>query len=56
MLAAATVNREKDGIWAALAWLSIMAGRKQSVEDIVKEHWTKYGRNFFTRCVYTSVS
>lgn len=43
--------REKDGLWAALAWLSILAVRQQSVEDILKQHWAKYGRNFFTRSV-----
>ena len=41
--------REKDGLWAVLAWLSIMAARRQSVEEILMGHWTKYGRNFFTR-------
>lgn len=41
--------REKDGLWAVLAWLSILAARKQSVEDIMKDHWQKFGRNFFTR-------
>ena len=41
--------REKDGIWAALAWLSIMEHTKKSIEDICKEHWKKYGRNYFTR-------
>lgn len=41
--------REKDGIWAVLAWLSILAARKQTVEQILKDHWTQYGRNFFTR-------
>lgn len=44
--------REKDGLWAVLAWLSILAVRKQSVEDILKDHWHKYGRNFFTRYDY----
>jgi len=44
--------REKDGIWAVLAWLSILAIRKQSVEEILKDHWTQYGRNFFTRYDY----
>lgn len=43
--------REKDGLWAVLAWLSILASRKQSVEDIMKDHWQKFGRNFFTRSV-----
>jgi len=42
--------REKDGLWAVLAWLSILAARKQSVEEIMKAHWQTYGRNFFTRC------
>lgn len=41
--------REKDGLWAVLAWLSILATRRQSVEDILKDHWLKYGRNYFTR-------
>ena len=41
--------REKDGIWAALAWLQIMAVKKMSVEKILTSHWDKYGRNFFTR-------
>lgn len=41
--------REKDGLWAVLAWLSILAARKLSVEDIMKDHWQKFGRNFFTR-------
>ncbi|NWZ15160.1 PGM1 protein, partial [Agelaius phoeniceus] len=47
--------REKDGLWAVLAWLSILAARKQSVEDIMKDHWQKYGRNFFTRYDYEEV-
>ncbi|XP_056388831.1 phosphoglucomutase-1 [Hyla sarda] len=47
--------REKDGLWAVLAWLSIIATRKQSVEVILKDHWQKYGRNFFTRYDYEEV-
>uniref|UniRef100_UPI00398F4647 phosphoglucomutase-1 isoform X1 n=1 Tax=Pristiophorus japonicus TaxID=55135 RepID=UPI00398F4647 len=47
--------REKDGLWAVLAWLSIIAKRKQSVEAIMQEHWQKYGRNFFTRYDYEEV-
>uniref|UniRef100_A0AAY4CVU3 Phosphoglucomutase n=1 Tax=Denticeps clupeoides TaxID=299321 RepID=A0AAY4CVU3_9TELE len=47
--------REKDGLWAVLAWLSILAARKQSVEDIMKDHWQKFGRNFFTRYDYEEV-
>ncbi|CAI2727836.1 unnamed protein product [Schistosoma spindalis] len=49
--------REKDGLWALLAWLSILAKRSQiglpvDVESIVMEHWKKYGRYFFTRYDY----
>ena len=44
--------REKDGLWAVLFWLNIVAARKQSVEDIVREHWAKYGRNFYSRYDY----
>lgn len=41
--------REKDGPWAVLFWLNILAVRKVSVEEIVKEHWTLYGRNYYSR-------
>jgi phosphoglucomutase len=48
--------REKDGLWAVLAWLSILAdansnttGKLVTVEDIVTEHWRKYGRNYYSR-------
>jgi phosphoglucomutase len=44
--------REKDGIWAALAWLSIMEHTKKSIEEISKDFWKKYGRNYFTRYDY----
>lgn len=44
--------REKDGIWAILAWLSIIEHKKKSVEEILKEHWKEYGRNYFTRYDY----
>merc|ERR1712156_1406048 len=44
--------REKDGIWAALAWLQILASQKISVEDVLTNHWMVYGRNFFTRYDY----
>lgn len=44
--------REKDGCWAVLAWLSILAASKKSVEELVTEHWRTYGRNFFTRYDY----
>jgi phosphoglucomutase len=44
--------REKDGLWAVLFWLNILAVRKQSVESIVRDHWAKYGRNYYTRHDY----
>jgi phosphoglucomutase len=44
--------REKDGLWAVLFWLNILAARRQSVESIVREHWAKYGRNFYSRYDY----
>ncbi|MEW5902885.1 MAG: alpha-D-glucose phosphate-specific phosphoglucomutase [Pseudomonadota bacterium] len=44
--------REKDGLWAVLFWLNLLAVRKQSVEDIVRAHWAKYGRNFYSRYDY----
>lgn len=77
--------REKDGLWAVLAWMSIIAYRNNcmnqgasgligklqqtvlgqpkqqvpmqlvTVEDIVKEHWAKYGRNYYTRYDYEGV-
>lgn len=47
--------REKDGLWAVLFWLNILAARQQSVEDIVKEHWKSYGRNYYSRHDYEGV-
>ncbi len=47
--------REKDGLWAVLFWLNILAVRQQSVETIVYEHWAKYGRNFYSRHDYEDV-
>ena len=44
--------REKDGIWACLAWLSVIASLGKSVEEILLNHWQTYGRNFFTRYDY----
>jgi phosphoglucomutase len=44
--------REKDGLWAVLFWLNILAARRQSVESIAREHWAKYGRNFYSRYDY----
>ena len=47
--------REKDGLWAVLLWLNILAVRKQSVADILSDHWGKYGRNFYSRHDYEAV-
>lgn len=47
--------REKDGLWAILFWLNILAAREQSVEDIVREHWQTYGRNYYSRHDYEGV-
>ena len=47
--------REKDGLWAVLFWLNIIAARKQSVEQIVTEHWTQFGRNYYTRYDYEEI-
>ncbi len=44
--------REKDGLWAVLFWLNILASRHQSVEDIVLRHWAEYGRNVYSRHDY----
>jgi phosphoglucomutase len=44
--------REKDGLWAVLLWLNVLAARRQSVEQIVREHWATYGRNYYTRHDY----
>lgn len=44
--------REKDGLWAVLFWLNVLAVRRQSVETIVREHWVHCGRNFYSRHDY----
>ena len=41
--------REKDGLWAILLWLNILAVRQQPVSAIMAEHWAKYGRNYYSR-------
>jgi len=47
--------REKDGLWAVLFWLNIIAVRKQSVAEILADHWQSYGRSFYTRHDYEGV-
>jgi phosphoglucomutase len=48
--------REKDGLWAVLCWLNIIAVKKQSVEAIVKAHWAEYGRNVYSRHDYEAIA
>ncbi|MBW6475480.1 MAG: alpha-D-glucose phosphate-specific phosphoglucomutase [Chromatiales bacterium] len=47
--------REKDGLWAVLFWLNILAERQQSVAEIVKQHWAEYGRSYYTRHDYEAI-
>ena len=47
--------REKDGVWAVLFWLNILAKRRISVLDLVNEHWRTYGRNYYTRHDYEEI-
>ena len=47
--------REKDGLWAVLLWLNVLAAREQSVDEIVREHWASFGRNYYARFDYEEV-
>ena len=47
--------REKDGLWAVLFWLNLIAVKKQSVANIVHQHWTAFGRNYYSRHDYENV-
>lgn len=47
--------REKDGLWAVLFWLNILAVRQRPVETLMREHWAKYGRNYYSRHDYEGV-
>lgn len=47
--------REKDGLWAVLYWLNIIAARDESVEQIVRSHWKRYGRNVYSRHDYEGI-
>jgi phosphoglucomutase len=47
--------REKDGLWAVLLWLNILAKRRISVLDLAHEHWAIYGRNYYTRHDYEEI-
>jgi len=47
--------REKDGLWAVLCWLNLIAVKKMSVRELVYEHWRKFGRNYYSRHDYEEV-
>ncbi|MEM1074791.1 MAG: alpha-D-glucose phosphate-specific phosphoglucomutase [Pseudomonadota bacterium] len=47
--------REKDGLWAVLLWLNILATRQQSVSEILTSHWSEFGRNYYSRHDYEAV-
>ncbi len=47
--------REKDGLWAVLFWLNILARRRASVADVMRDHWATYGRNYYARHDYEGV-
>jgi phosphoglucomutase len=48
--------REKDGLWAVLAWLSILASTRQSVEQVVRAHWQRFGRSYYQRHDYEALA
>ena len=47
--------REKDGLWAVLFWLQILAAKKCSVMDLMNQHWSKFGRNYYSRHDYEAI-
>jgi phosphoglucomutase len=47
--------REKDGLWAVLLWLNILARRRQSIPEIVRGHWEAFGRNYYSRHDYEAI-
>ena len=47
--------REKDGLWAVLFWLNLLAARRQSVGEILGAHWARFGRNYYSRHDYEAV-
>ncbi len=47
--------REKDGLWAVLIWLDIVAAREQSIQAIVHDHWKTYGRDYYSRHDYEAL-
>ncbi len=47
--------REKDGLWAVLLWLNIIAERAESVQEIIESHWQRFGRNYYSRHDYEAL-
>jgi phosphoglucomutase len=47
--------REKDGVWAVLFWLNLLAATGKPVEQVVREHWARFGRNYYSRHDYEAV-
>ncbi|ASG68434.1 alpha-D-glucose phosphate-specific phosphoglucomutase [Francisella halioticida] len=47
--------REKDGVWAVLYWLNLVAATNKNIDDLVIEHWQKFGRNFYSRHDYEAI-
>jgi phosphoglucomutase len=47
--------REKDGLWAVLLWLNILAARKESAREIPQSHWREFGRNYYARHDYEGI-
>ncbi len=47
--------REKDGLWAVLCWLSILAKTRKSVEEVVRDHWRRFGRSYYQRHDYEAL-
>jgi phosphoglucomutase len=48
--------REKDGLWAVILWLNILAVRKQTVSQILQDHWARYGRNYYSRHDFEAIA
>ena len=48
--------REKDGLWAVLLWLNILAVKRQSVDAIMRDHWARFGRNYYARHDYEEIA
>jgi phosphoglucomutase len=47
--------REKDGVWAVLFWLNLLAATGKTVEELVRENWTQFGRSYYSRHDYESI-